>query len=82
MKKRPKLRIKTGKGPLYIQGDNAVELIMPEEPFRLSDRQPPEQVFPRETEKERQMHDQAMEQIQALIEKAGLGMEERKGAQK
>ena len=49
MKKRPKLWIKTGKGPLYIQGDDAVELIMPEEPFRLSDRQPPEQVFPRES---------------------------------
>lgn len=78
MKKRPKLRIKTGKGHLYIQGDNAVELIMPEEPFRLCDRQPPEQVFPRETEKERQMYDQAMEQIKALIKKTGMGMEERK----
>lgn len=78
MKKRPKLWIETDKGRLYIQGDDAVEMIVPEEPFRLNDRQPPEQVFPRETEKERRMHDQAMEQIKALIEKAGMRMEERK----
>lgn len=29
---------------------NAVELIPAREPYRLSDQQPPEQVFPRETE--------------------------------
>lgn len=41
------LRIKTDKGSLYIYGDDAVELIPAGEPFRLSDQQPPEQVFPR-----------------------------------
>ena len=69
------LWIETDKGRVYIDGDDAVEMIVPPgEPYRLSDRQPPEQVFPRETEKEKRMYEQAMEMIKGWLKKAGTGV--------